>query len=73
MYFSMTQRKERMAMKLVCLGKEEKVVGVHIIGLAADEIIQGFAVAVKMGARKKDLDDTVAIHPTAAEELVTMK
>ncbi|KAI9218438.1 hypothetical protein BC828DRAFT_388652 [Blastocladiella britannica] len=59
--------------KLVCVGKDEKVVGIHIIGLASDEIIQGFAVAVKMGARKVDLDNTVAIHPTAGEELVTMR
>jgi glutathione reductase (NADPH) len=57
----------------VCAGSEEKVVGVHICGKDCDEIIQGFAVAVKVGATKKDLDDTVAIHPTAAEELVTMR
>lgn len=49
------------------------MVGIHMIGKDSDEIIQGFAVAVKMQARKKDLDDTVAIHPTIAEELVTMK
>ncbi|MDH3695300.1 MAG: glutathione-disulfide reductase, partial [Gammaproteobacteria bacterium] len=51
----------------------EKIVGCHIVGDAADEIIQGFAVAVKMGAIKKDFDNTVAIHPTAAEELVTLQ
>jgi glutathione-disulfide reductase len=61
------------AMKLVCAGKEEKVVGVHIIGDNADEMLQGFAVAVKMGASKADFDNTVAIHPTSAEELVTLK
>ena len=60
-------------MKLVCAGQEERVVGVHIVGDNADEMLQGFAVAVKMGATKADLDDTVAIHPTSAEELVTMK
>lgn len=60
------------AMKLVCLGKEEKVVGLHIIGMAADEMLQGFGVAVKMGATKADFDNCVAIHPTAGEELVTM-
>ena len=49
------------------------LVGVHLIGRAVDEIIQGFAVAVKMGATKADLDNTVAIHPTSAEELVTMR
>jgi glutathione-disulfide reductase len=61
------------AMKLVCAGKEERVAGIHIIGDSADEMLQGFAVAVKMGATKADLDDTIAIHPTSAEELVTMK
>ncbi len=72
MYFALTERKQKTAMKLVCLGKDEKVVGMHIIGDSSDEIIQGFAVAVQMGARKADLDNTVAIHPTIAEELVTM-
>jgi glutathione reductase (NADPH) len=60
-------------MKLVTVGPEERVVGVHLIGPGADEILQGFAVAVSMGARKADLDDTIAIHPTSAEELVTMR
>ncbi|KAJ3282903.1 hypothetical protein HDU76_008563, partial [Blyttiomyces sp. JEL0837] len=59
--------------KLVCAGPEEKVVGLHIVGKASDEILQGFAVAVKMGATKADFDNTVAIHPSAAEELVTMR
>jgi glutathione reductase (NADPH) len=59
--------------KLVTVGPEERVVGIHVIGLAADELIQGFAVALHMGARKVDLDRTVAIHPTAAEELVTLR
>lgn len=61
------------AMKLVCAGEQERVVGLHIIGEGADELLQGFAVAVKMGARKADFDATVAIHPTSAEEFVTMK
>lgn len=61
------------AMKLVTVGENEQVVGCHIIGTGADEILQGFAVAVKMGATKADFDDTVAIHPTSAEELVTMR
>jgi glutathione reductase (NADPH) len=61
------------AMKLVCVGDDERVVGVHLVGDGADEILQGFAVAVRMGARKADLDRTVAIHPTSAEELVTLK
>jgi glutathione reductase (NADPH) len=60
-------------MKLVCVGAEERVVGIHALGPGADEMLQGFAVAVKMGATKADFDDTVAIHPTAAEELVTMR
>jgi len=61
------------AMKLVCAGADEKIVGIHIIGENADEMLQGFAVAVKMGATKADFDNTIAIHPTSAEELVTMK
>ncbi len=63
---------ERSLMKLVCAGAEERVVGIHLIGPASDEILQGFAVAMKLGARKVDFDDTVAIHPTSAEELVLM-
>eukprot|EP01114_Cavostelium_apophysatum_P004916 TRINITY_DN1538_c0_g1_i3.p1 TRINITY_DN1538_c0_g1~~TRINITY_DN1538_c0_g1_i3.p1 ORF type:complete len:500 (-),score=170.30 TRINITY_DN1538_c0_g1_i3:71-1570(-) len=73
MYHAVTKRKSKTAMKLVCLGKEEKVLGIHTIGLGSDEMIQGFAVAVKMGATKADLDNTVAIHPTASEELVTLR
>ena len=61
------------AMKLVCLGEEEKVIGCHMIGPAVDEMLQGFAVAIRMGACKKDFDDTIAIHPTSSEELVTMR
>lgn len=73
MYYSMTSHKVRCDMKLVCAGPERRVVGVHIVGPGADEMIQGFAVAVRMGATKKDFDDTVAVHPTVAEELVTMR
>ena len=73
MYHALTERKVRTAMKLVTVGAQEKLVGCHIIGLGADEMLQGFAVALRMGATKKDLDDTVAIHPTSAEELVTMR
>jgi len=61
------------AMKLVCLDEEEKIIGCHMIGPAVDEMLQGFAVAIRMGACKKDFDDTVAIHPTSSEELVTMR
>lgn len=60
------------AMKLVCAGENEKVVGIHLIGDNVDEMLQGFAVAVKMGATKADFDNTIAIHPGSAEELVTM-
>jgi glutathione reductase (NADPH) len=73
MYHAMTTRKPRTAMKLVTAGDEERVVGIHVIGPGADEMLQGFAVAVRMGARKRDLDDTVAIHPSSAEELVTLR
>lgn len=68
-----TQRTMKTAMKLVVTGPEERVVGCHVIGPGADEMLQGFAVAVKMGATKRQFDDTVAIHPTASEEMVTMK
>ncbi len=61
------------AMKLVCAGENQQVVGIHLIGDNVDEMLQGFAVAVKMGATKADFDSTIAIHPVSAEELVTMK
>jgi len=73
MFYSVTEHKALTHMKLVCVGAEERVVGVHVIGRGADEMIQGFAVAVKMRATKADFDRTVAIHPTASEELVTMR
>lgn len=95
LYYSVTTHKGRCIMKMVCAGKDEKVlffiyvdninnttrkicfynkvVGVHMAGMGCDEILQGFAVAVSMGATKKQLDDTVAIHPTSGEELVTMR
>lgn len=73
MYFAITEHKPKTAMKLVCAGPDERVVGVHVIGEGADEMLQGFAVALKMGATKQDFDDTVAIHPTSAEELVTLR
>ncbi|MEL7371053.1 MAG: FAD-dependent oxidoreductase, partial [Myxococcota bacterium] len=73
MYHALTTRKVPTAVKLVCVGSKERVVGAHVIGIGADEMMQGFAVAVRMGATKADLDRTVAIHPTAAEELVTLK
>jgi glutathione reductase (NADPH) len=73
LYHGLTSRKTMTEMKLVVAGERERVVGIHVVGLGADELIQGFAVALKMGATKADLDRTVAIHPTAAEELVTMR
>ena len=73
MYYAFSGHPRATAMKLVTVGDEERVVGCHVIGEGADEMMQGFAVAVRMGARKRDLDDTVAIHPTSAEELVTMR
>jgi glutathione reductase (NADPH) len=73
MYHAMTTAKPKTRMKLVTAGPERRVVGVHLVGPGADEMLQGFAVAVRMGATKLDFDDTVAIHPTSAEELVTMR
>lgn len=73
MYFALGDYRQKCDMKLVCAGKEEKIVGLHGIGLGVDEMLQGFAVAIKMGATKKDFDDTVAIHPTGSEEFVTMR
>jgi len=73
LYHSITEHKTTAAMKLVTVGDNERVVGCHVIGHGADEMMQGFAVALRMGATKADLDDTVAIHPTSSEEFVTMR
>jgi len=73
MFHAVTERRVPSSVKLVTVGAQEKVVGCHVIGHGADEMMQGFAVAVRMGATKRDFDDTVAIHPTSAEELVTLK
>jgi glutathione reductase (NADPH) len=73
MYHAFTRHKSKAAMKLITVGEQERIVGCHIFGLGADEMLQGFAVAIRMGATKRDFDDTVAIHPTNAEELVTMR
>jgi len=73
MYNSISGHDLPTAMKLVCLDDDEKVIGCHMIGPAVDEMLQGFAVAIRMGACKRDFDDTVAIHPTSSEELVTMR
>ncbi len=73
MYTAVTSHRQPCKMKLVCAGAEEKVVGIHGIGQGMDEILQGFAVAIKMGATKADFDAALAIHPTSAEEFVTMR
>ena len=73
LYHEFTSEKPRTEMKLVTAGAEQRIVGLHVVGEGADEMLQGFAVAVHMGATRKDFDDTVAIHPTSAEEFVTMR
>jgi glutathione reductase (NADPH) len=73
MYTAVTSHRQMTRMKLICAGPEERVVGLHGIGYAMDEILQGFGVAIKMGATKADFDDCVAIHPTSGEEFVTMR
>ena len=73
MYYAFSEKKKSSSMKLVVKGEDEKIVGIHLIGVGSDEMLQGFAVALKMGATKKHFDNTVALHPTASEELVTMK
>jgi glutathione reductase (NADPH) len=73
LYHGMTERRCRAEMKLVTVGTERRIIGLHVIGAGADEMLQGFAVALRMGATKRDFDDTVAIHPTSAEEFVTMR
>ncbi len=73
MFYALMDDKPKTAMKLVTVGADERVVGCHVVGPGADEMIQGFAVAVSMGARKRDFDDTIPIHPTSAEELVTLR
>ena len=73
MYSAVTSHRQEARFKLVTAGADEKVVGLHGIGYGVDEMIQGFAVAIKMGATKADFDATVAIHPTGSEEFVTMR
>ena len=73
MLHALADSPQRSLFKLVCVGDEERVVGLHLLGEGADEILQGFAVAVKKGISKRDLDDTMAIHPTSAEEVVLMR
>ncbi|GMT40589.1 MAG: glutathione-disulfide reductase [bacterium] len=73
MLHALSDHKKRSSIKMITVGAREKIVGIHVIGEGADEMMQGFAVAIKMGACKSDLDSTVAIHPTAAEELVLLR
>ncbi|EPE35930.1 FAD/NAD(P)-binding protein [Glarea lozoyensis ATCC 20868] len=75
MYYAMMEPEDKgpTKYKLICHGPDEKVVGLHILGLGSGEMLQGFGVAIKMGATKADFDSCVAIHPTSAEELVTLK
>lgn len=75
MYYAMMEpdQKGPTSYKLIVTGPEEKVIGLHIMGLGSGEMLQGFGVAIKMGATKADFDSCVAIHPTSAEELVTLK
>jgi len=72
LYHGMTTRRRRAEVKLVTEGRARRIVGLHAVGMGADELLQGFAVALRLGATKRDFDDTVAIHPTSAEELVTL-
>lgn len=73
MYTALGDNRQPSTMKLVTLGEDEKIIGLHGIGYGVDEMVQGFSVAIKMGATKADFDNTVAIHPTGSEEFVTMR
>ncbi len=73
MLHTLSGRDEKMLMKIIVDKSDRKVLGVHIVGHGAGEMIQCVGIAVKMGATKEDFDRTMAVHPTAAEELVTMK
>jgi len=73
MLHALADSPQRSLFKVVCVGDDQRVVGIHLLGEGADEILQGFAVALKRGITKRDLDDTVAIHPTSAEEIVLMR
>jgi len=73
MLYALADVPQRSLFKLVCVGDERRIVGIHLLGEGADEIMQGFAVAMKRGITLDDLHDTVAIHPTSAEEVVLMQ
>ena len=73
MFYSLAGGEAKTMMKLIVVGEEERVLGLHMVGKDAAEIIQGMALVITMGGCKKDLDNTMAMHPTAAEEFVTME
>lgn len=73
MKLTLTECQEKTLMKLVVDGKTDKVLGCHMVGPDAGEIVQGLAIALKAGATKRDFDDTIGVHPTAAEEFVTLR
>jgi glutathione reductase (NADPH) len=73
MKLTLTECQERTLMKLVVDAKTDKVLGCHMVGPDAGEIVQGLAIALKAGATKRDFDETIGVHPTAAEEFVTMR
>jgi len=73
MLHALADSPQRSLFKLVCVGAEERVVGLHLVGEGVDEILQGFAVAIKRGITRHDLEDTMAIHPTSAEEIVLLR
>jgi glutathione reductase (NADPH) len=72
MQLALAQRPMMVRFKLICIGEDSRIVGMQMLGPGVDEILQGFAVAIKMGATKDDFDATLAVHPTSAEEMVTM-
>ena len=73
MKHTLSGRDEKTMMKMIVDRASQKVIGIHIVGMDAPEIVQGYAVAVKSGLTKECFDCTMGIHPTAAEELVTMR
>ncbi|HSR64505.1 MAG TPA: glutathione-disulfide reductase, partial [Xanthomonadaceae bacterium] len=73
MLHALADSPQRSLFKLVCVGEERRVAGLHLLGEGADEMLQGFAVALRRGITLQDLHDTIAIHPTSAEEVVLMR
>ena len=73
MKLSLTDSDEKTFMKIIVEKASDRVVGVHMLGQDAGEIVQGMAIAIKAGATKAVFDSTIGIHPTAAEEFVTMR